>query len=265
MHMYMKKLLLVLALLGLVFYLFISCVPTTPNGGTGGTEGEGEQETSDRVVMVELFVAPTCSRCPSAKIAINSLANKYGLDQMVILEEYGWDDPYGVYTGWYTLETFSRFKWYSDSTHTPDAYFNGLSQNVPYNEFSFFTYKTAIEAELARPPKVSISASYNIEDLTVNISGKINNISSETLENLVIGAMVYEDSVPLGLNTANHVVRDIITSEQIDSFSDGESLSFSLESEILYNVKDMDNIHVVVYVQAPFGPTKEILQALHVN
>ncbi|GAJ21646.1 unnamed protein product, partial [marine sediment metagenome] len=99
-------LLLVLALLGLIFYLFIGCVPTTPNGGTGGTEGEGEQETSDRVVMVELFVAPTCSRCPAAKIAINSLSNKYGLDQMVILEEYGWDDPYGVYTGWYTLETF---------------------------------------------------------------------------------------------------------------------------------------------------------------
>ncbi|GAJ21645.1 unnamed protein product, partial [marine sediment metagenome] len=37
----------------------------------------------------------------------------------------------------------------------PDAYFNGLSQNIPYNEFSFFTYQAAIEAELARPPKVS--------------------------------------------------------------------------------------------------------------
>ena len=263
--MYMKKLLLVLALLGLVFYLFISCVPTTPNGGTGGTEGEGEQETADRVVMVELFVAPTCSHCPAAKLAIESLSNKYGLDQMVILEEYGWDDPYGVYTGWYTLETFSRFKWYNSSANTPDAYFNGLSQNVPYNEFSLFTYKTAIEAELARPPKISISASYVVTDLIVSISGKINNISTETLENLVIGAMIYENSVPLGLNTANHVVRDIITSEQIESFSDGESLSFSLESEYLKNVKDMDNIHVVVYVQAPFSPTKEILQALHVG
>ena len=263
--MYMKKLLLVLALLGLIFYLFIGCVPTTPNGGTGGTEGEGEQETSNRVVMVELFVAPTCSRCPAAKIAINSLSNKYGLDQMIILEEYGWDDPYGVYAGWYTIETFSRFKWYNDSTNTPDAYFNGLSQNIPYYEFSFFTYKTAIEAELARPAKVSISASYNVIDLTVNISGEINNISSETLEDLVVGAMVYENSVPLGISTANHVVRDIITSDQIDNFSDGESLSFSLESEYLNNVKDMDNIHVVVYVQAPFSPTKEILQALYVN
>jgi len=263
--MYMKKLLLVLALLGLIFYLFIGCVPTTPNGGTGGTEGEGEQETSNRVVMVELFVAPTCSRCPAAKIAINSLSNKYGLDQMIILEEYGWDDPYGVYTGWYTLEIFQRFNWYSDSAHTPDAYFNGLSQNIPYNEFSLFTYKTAIEAELARPPKVSIFASYNIEDLTVNISGTINNISSDTLESLVIGAMVYEDSVPLGISTANHVVRDIITSEMILIFTSGESQEFSLVSEVLNNVEDMNNIHVVVYVQTPLSPTKEILQALYVN
>jgi hypothetical protein len=216
--------------------------------------------------MVELFVAPTCSRCPAAKIAIDSLSNKYGLDRMIILEEYGWDDPYGVYTGWYTIETFSRFKWYSSSTHTPDAYFNGLSQNVPYNEFSFFTYQAAIEAELARPPKVSISASYDITELTVSVSGKINNISSETLENLVIGAMVYENSVPLLItSTANHVVRDIITSEQIDNLSVGGNFSFSLESENLNNVKDMDNIHVVVYVQAPNSPTKEILQALYVN
>lgn len=260
--MYIKKLLLVLALLGLTFYLFIGCVPTTP---TGGTEGEGEQETSDRVVMVELFVAPTCSRCPTAKIAINNLSNKYGLERMIILEEYGWDDPYGVYTGWYTIETFIRFKWYNNSTNTPDAYFNGLSQNVPYNEFSFFAYQTAIEAELARPPKVSISASYNIEDLTVNISGTINNISSDTLENLVIGAMVYEDSVPLGISTANHIVRDIITSEMILIFTSGESQEFSLVSEVLNNVKDMNNIHVAVYVQAPNSPTKEILQALYLE
>ena len=263
--MYVKKLLLALALLGIIFYLFVGCAPTVPNGGNSGTEGEGEQGTSDRVVMVELFVAPTCGRCPSAKLAIDSLSNKYGLDRMVILEEYGWDGLGAPYTGWYTQETAARFKWYKDTNQTPDAYFNGLNQNVPYYEFSLFSYQAAIEAELERPPKVSISASYDLTELTVSINGKINKIGSDTLEDLVIGAMVYEDSVPLGTSTANHVVRDIITSEQIESFSEGESLSFSLESEILYNVKDIENIHVVVYVQAPFSPTKEILQALYVG
>jgi len=260
----MKKVLMVLALIGLIICLFAGCNITTPSG-SDGVEDEGAGESFQRVVMVELFVAPTCRRCPVAKLAINSLANKYDLDQMVILEEYGWNDPNGVYVGWSTQETFDRFKWYNDSPHTPDAYFNGLSQNVASNEFSFTTYKNAVEAELTRPPKVSISASYDIAELTVSVSGKINNISSETLENLVIGAMVYEDSVPLGTAVANHVVRDIITSDLIGSFSKGENFNFSLESEILNNVKDMNNIHVVVYIQAPFSPTKEILQALYVE
>ena len=259
-----KKLSIILFLLILVLGLCVGCVP-------GVTPEPDDPETGpdpiipNRVVMIELFVAPACSGCPAAKLAINSLSNKYGLDQMVILEEYGWDDPNGVYVGWYTQETFQRFKWYNDSTHTPDAYFNGLRQNVPYNEFSLFSYKVAIEAELACPPKVSISASYTVINSIVSVSVEIHNISNETLEKLIVGAMVYEDSVPLGSSIANHVVRDIITSEQITSFFEGESLSFSLESENLKNVKNMDNIHVVVFVQAPGTSTKEILQALYVE
>ena len=112
---------------------------------------------------------------------------------------------------------------------------------------------------------MSISSSYGISDLTVSVSGEISNISSETLEDLVVGAMIYENSVPLGMDTANHVVRNIMSSEQIDTFSQGESMSFSLESASLNNVKDLENIHVVVYVQAPFSENKEILQALYVE
>jgi hypothetical protein len=261
-----KKLLVILFLLILILGSCTGCVPgVTPETNEPNPQPNPDPTTTNRVVMVELFVAPTCSGCPAAKLAINSLSNKYGLDQMVILEEYGWDDPNGVYVGWHTQETFQRFKWYNDYNHTPDAYFNGLRQNVPYNEFSLFSYKEAIEAELNRPPKVSISASYKIINPIVSVSVEIHNISNETLEKLTVGAMVYEDSVPLGSNIANHVVRDIITSEQITSFFEGESLSFSLESEILTNVKDMNNIHVVVYVQAPNTTTKEILQALYVE
>ena len=261
MHKARVKFFVVISLL--LFCLLIGCVPTAPN--QGNNSAGDEQVSTDRVVMVELFVAPTCSRCPAAKLCMESLTNKYGLDQMVVLEEYGWDDPSGLYTGWYIQEAFNRFKWYSDNVHTPDAYFNGLNQNVRYNEFSFFAYQSAIEAELKCPPKVSISASYSVSDLIVSINGEIENITSETLENLVTGAMVYENSVELGMDTANHVVRDIITSDQIDTLSAGENFIFSFESEILTNVKDMENIHVVVYAQAPFSDNKEILQALYVE
>jgi len=222
-----------------------------------------ETQENQRVVMVELFVAPTCPNCPNAKDAMAQLLEQYGFDKLVVLEEYGWD--VSEYTGWATAETIDRFKWYTDSLgisrHTPDAYFNGLNQNN--------NYKAAIDKELAKAPKIKISASSSVDttNLTVSINGSIENISSDNLADLVVGAMIYENSVYLGSEGKNvdHVVRDIITSEEIVSFTPGAIQEFSLPSEILNNVKNMNNIHVVVYVQAPNSSTKEILQAAYLE
>jgi len=91
--------------------------------------------------------------------------------------------------------------------------------------------------------------------------------------------MVYENSVYSEYRgyDVDHVVRDIITNEEsgesiieesgesIIGFSPGENHEFSLTSSYLNNVRNMNNIHVVVYVQAPNSSTKEILQALYVE
>ena len=228
-------------------------------------------QENQRVVMVELFVAPTCPNCPNAKDAMAQLLEQYGFDKLVVLEEYGWD--VSEYTGWATAETIDRFKWYTDSLgisrHTPDAYFNGLNQSVHYNNSSYNNYKAAIDKELAKAPKIKISASSSVDttNLTVSINGSIENIGSDNLADLVVGAMIYENSVYLGSEGKNvdHVVRDIITSEEIVSFAPGAIQEFSLPSEILNNVKNMNNIHVVVYVQAPNSSTKEILQAAYLE
>jgi hypothetical protein len=229
-------------------------------------------EKNQRVVMVELFVAPTCPNCTAAKGNMAQLLEQYGFDKLVVLEEYGWDiEP--DYTGWATAETIDRFKWYTNSLgisrHTPDSYFNGLNQSVHYNESNYSNYQEAIDAELTKAPKIDISASSSVDttNLTVSINGSIENISSEDLTDLVIGVMIYEDSVYLGSEgkSVNHVVRDIITSEEIIGFTPGAIQEFNLYSEILNNVKNMNNIHVVVYVQAPDSPTKEILQAAYVE
>ena len=228
-------------------------------------------QENQRVVMVELFVAPTCPNCRYAKDAMAQLLEQYGFNKLVVLEEYGWDVP--DYTGWATAETIDRFKWYTNSLgisrHTPDAYFNGLNQSVHYNNSSYNNYKAAIDAELAKEPKINISASSSVDttNLTVSINGIIENISSEDLTNLVIGAMIYEDLVYLGSEgkNVNHVVRDILISEEIVSFAPSAIQEFNLSSEILNNVKNMNNIHVVVYVQTPDSPTKEILQAAYVE
>ena len=226
----------------------------------------------NRVVMVELFVAPACTRCPKAKEYMAQLLQEYGFSQLVVLEEYAWNYP--LSTGWATQEISNRYHSYIDylgvGGSTPDAYFDGLNQFVHNEDRTYSNYKAAIDAELAKIPKVDISASYNITGNKVSINGNISNISSTNLNNIVIGAMVYENNVPLVIpdynidTIANHVVRDIITSDNIGIFSSGETANFSLISDSLWN-SNMNNIHVVVYVQAPNSSTKEILQALYVE
>jgi len=271
----MKKLLLVLIVVGIISCLFTGCLPGVIPEPDPEPEPDPDSTTTNRVVMVELFVGPACPRCPEAKGYMAQLLGEYGFDKLVVLELYPWNSP--LISGWSTSETSNRYKWYTSIWGAPDAYFNGLNQTVHYDESSYYNYKTAIDKELEKPAQVSISASASQDDIirSISINGSINNISSDALNDIVISAMIYEDSVSLiipgySIDTiVNHVVRDIITPEEsgqtIDILSPGESYEFSLVSATLNNVKNMDNIHVVVYVQAPNSPNKEILQALYVN
>jgi len=222
-------------------------------------------------VMFELFESPACTRCRAVHPDIVKLRQEYGFDELVILEEYGLDN-----TGWGVYAVLNRFIEYhnysNDYSGYPDAYFNGLSQTVHHSDGEgYYNYKAAIEKELAKTARIAITATYSVIGQMVNINGNITNISSDVLNNLVVEAMVYEDSVysPFFGQNVDHVVRDIITYEEsgetIASFAPEESHEFSLTSSSLGNVHNMSNIHVVVYVQLPNSSTKEILQALYLE
>ena len=247
--------------------------PTESNESESGElESNSNSMTNTRVVMVELFVAPGCGRCPSAKAEMAQLLGEYGFENMVLLEEYAWNFP--LSSGWAIPETISRYSNYGADSGTPDAYFNGLNQSVHHDDSGYLNYKNAIEAELAKPAKVAISASAYKDSSakSIAISGSIENISASALSNFEIGAMIYEDFVPLIVPdkpsyTANHVVRDIVTPVQVDSLSSEGTYSFSLaaDSEDLKWVGNFSNLHVVVYVQLPNTFTQEVLQAVYVD
>jgi|GEM_PF-2486580 len=271
-----KRLLAISFLLILILSLGTGCVPgVTPE--SDGIEPDSQPNpnpaTNNRVVMVELFVAPACSRCPQAKEDMAQLLEEYGINKIVVLEEYVWNYP--LSSGWATPETISRYTMYTSETATPDAYFNGLNQTVHYDGSNYYNnYKNAIDEELEKPAHISISASVT-KDSTIKlitINGNIQNIGDNTFSNIVIGAMIYEDSVPLIVPdkptyTVNHVVRDILTPVQVSSLSSGSTydFSFTANSEDLKWVKNFGNLHIVVYVQAPYSSTKEILQALYIE
>jgi len=270
-----KKLLVILFLLILILGSCTGCVPgVIPEPNEPDPQPNTTPTTSNRVVMVELFVAPACTHCPKAKADIARLLEEYGLDKIIVLEEYAWNTPLPFSSGWATPETINRYTMYTSDTATPDAYFNGLNQSVHQDDSGYNNYKNAIDEELEKPVQISISTSA-VKDSSIksiNITGNIKNIGNNTFSNIIIGAMVYEDSVPLIVPdkptyTANHVVRDILTHVQVSSLSSEETygFSFTADSEDLKYVDNFNNLHIVVFVQAPYSSAKEILQASYIE
>jgi len=250
----MKKLLLILMMIGLIVCLFIGCLPNVPV--------DGEPEPADRVVMIELYMAMGCSSCEAVKPILEQLVDEYGYEQMVLVEEaVNWSE----YT---TPEISERYDWYfppgSADRGIPNILFNGLNENWIHGYANYQTIKSKIDAELAKGAKIVITVDSRNSDATntTTITGTIENVSSSDLSNLEINGMVFKERPTVNLK---YSVTDIFDERKIEisSLSPGGILDFSF---ILEGVNwEGDNMHGVIFVQAPDSPTKEILQAAYVE
>jgi thiol-disulfide isomerase/thioredoxin len=173
----MKKLLLILVMVGLIACLFVGCTPPISSEGEGEGEGEGEDT---RVVLVELFTQPNCPYCEIVEPLIEQLADEYERSEVVFVEERAYD----------------RYNWYLPSIadrSTPNILFNGFNTTHIHGSSSHYMIKGKINTELGKDTKISITATRNSDSTTTTISGTIKNISSSTLNNLVINGMNFKD------------------------------------------------------------------------
>lgn len=250
----MKKILLILVVMGLIVCLFVGCNVVTPPGGEG--DGEGEEEVS-RVVMVELFTQPGCNYCEIAEPLLEQLADEYSRDEVILVEERA----YGLYS---LDEIRDRFEWYlpsSSDRSTPNILFNGLNQRI-HGSSTYYSIKSKITTELGKEAKISITATRSSDSTVTTISGTIKNISSSTLDNLVINGMTYKDKGQVGLK---YCVTDILEEqkETVTTLEPGDSYNFSFTLEDIN--WDGNKYHGVIFVQATNSSTKEILQALYME
>lgn len=247
----MKKLGLLLIIVGLITNLFAGCTPTVP--------GEGEPEPIDRVVMVELFMAIGCSACKKVKPILEQLVEEYGFNKLILVEEAGWGQ-------FHTQETSDRYKWYfpneADRT-VPNILFNGLNDRI-HGSSNYSTIKSKIDAELAKGAKINITAVRNNGSNTTTITGTIENVSTSTLNHLVINGMVFNEQEAEGL-IYKYIVFDIFEEQKVEISSlaseEIREFSFTLEGFNWVN----DKVHGVIFVQAPYSDTKEILQSFYIE
>jgi len=255
----MKKLLLTLMVIGLAACLFVGCLLATPT--------EGEPEPAKRVVMIELYMSIGCSHCEDVEPILEQLVEEYGYDQMILVEE-------AVNLSEYTTPEISgRYEWYFpvlSNRGIPNILFDGLNDRIqgysssdPANPDAFIAeVKNIINTELAKGAKIAITVTRTSNTNTTTISGTIENVSSSTLNNLEINGMIFKEQPIANLK---YSVTDIFDEQknEISSLAPEEILDFSF---ILEGINwEGDNIHGVIFVQAPESPTKEILQAAYVE
>ena len=249
----MKKLLLTLLVVSLIIFLFVSCAPTTPTEGEGEGEGEGEEETVDRVVMVELFTSH-CPICLIVEPILEELAEEYDRTKMILVEIGTWGNTI-------TLGGNDRYKWYLPDIYqrtTPNTLFNGSNDRI-WKVATKYLFKSKIVAELAKDAKISINVSKTENSGSTTLSGNIKNISTSSLNNLVINGMIFKDN---GIPGEKYMVSKIIkdTTEIGITLDSGAEQSFEF---ILEELGWLANVHGVIFVQD--SSTKEILQAKYVE
>lgn len=255
----MKKLLLILLIIGLIACLLVGCNGVTPPPGEGEGEGEGEGVTP-RVVMVEVFSQEGCHYCEIAEPFLEQLAEEYSRDEIVLVEERA----YGLYS---SDEIRDRYKWYFPSSgdrSTPNILFDGLNQRIHENS-TYTSIDGKIKLELNKEAKISITNTSRISNsTTTTISGTIKNISTSTLSNLEVNGMTFINK-NLGSTGLKYAVMDIF-GEQKETVS-------TLEPEGTYNFSftleginwDGNIIHGIIFVQAVQSSTKEILQSIYIE
>ena len=217
-------------------------------------------EENQRVVMVELYIAIDCHNCELVEPILEQLVEEYGYDQMVLVEEaVNWSE----YT---TPKISERYDWYfppgSAYRGVPNILFNGINENWIHGYANYQTIKSKIDAEIAKGTKISINTSRSSNTSSTTISGTIENISDSTLSNLEINGMVFKERQTVNLK---YSVFDIFKEQKVpvDSLAPGNIVEFSFTLE---NFDwETDNIHGVIFVQAPDSPTKEILQAAYLE
>ena len=215
-------------------------------------------QENQRVVMVELYISIGCHSCELVEPILEQLVEEYGFDHMILVEEAAW----GEYS---TSEISDRYKWYlpdSADRGVPNILFNGINENWIHGYANYQTIKSKIDAEIAKGTKISINTSISSSTNSTTISGTIENISDSTLSNLEINGMVFKEQPTVNLK---YSVFDIFEEQKVpvDSLAPEEILDFLF---ILEGINwEGDNMHGVIFVQAPESPTKEILQAAFIE
>ncbi len=197
-----------------------------------------------RTVLAELFGATWCYFCSWASAAIDSLAQEFGPDSLVVLE-YHFEDELAIPEG------EARAQWYvPEGFEVPNMWFDGVVNVVGATSQVYEIYRSHITERISVPSPLHIE----LEIAADQASAKIRVVDTFSEAGLKAYFVLYENDV----GGHHYVVRDILPTEDLIIHSVGDSVEVirSLEFDSLWQPEQMG---VAVFVQSE--STKLVLQA----
>jgi hypothetical protein len=120
-------------------------------------------EAVERCVLVELMTWVRCTGCPDAEAALDSLSAEYPDSALAIIR----DHPSAGANPFRAAPEYFRHRWdYYDRPDFPTAYFDGGLTLLGADDSVYYEYKPRIEARLAIPSPLQISASVFYDSLS---------------------------------------------------------------------------------------------------
>ncbi|UCH89021.1 MAG: tandem-95 repeat protein [Thermoplasmata archaeon] len=236
------SLLVIMGFLGLTGMMIPEISPTAP--AQAAPEARGET----RVVLAERFTATWCGFCPNAAGGLAQLQNEVGIDNLVALAYHVSDDLA-------TTDTEARATAYGVSG-IPDVFFDATLRETGAGSVSgaYTAYKGHYDARRAVSSNLKMESGGTISGNQANIEVQIEAVGSVS-GSFNLRYVLYEDSISLGGDTYNNVVRSM-KSESISAsdFPLSKSTQFTIDG-----TWSSGNLGAAVFVQT--GTNGEVLQA----
>jgi len=246
----MKKLIVVFSILLLAIFFITGCNNEMFKGGKSANK-------TQQTVLVELYFADGCSSCAVVEPFLEQLAKEYSRASLILVEAPAW----GLYS---TPEISDRYRWYfpeRSEQSVPNTLFNGLADRI-HGVTDYEMIKEKIEALSSQQPMIELEATRETNSASFIFRGKVKNIGSSKLSNLVINGMVFADRGKTGFY---YSVVDIFEDEKvtINSLAPGQEKDFAIGVEGLD--WEGENLDGVIFVQSVNHEKKVIRQSIFVD
>ncbi|MCU0643227.1 MAG: DUF1223 domain-containing protein [bacterium] len=219
---------------------------------------------TNRAILVELFINDSTGfeYCNFALDAIEKLSQREEFKNNLFVLEYHLTNRNTNWNDGYARDEFNqRYYEYVPLTSErgiPDALFNGALHRIQgaSQEKIEERYASAASSLAGQKSYFHIEAEKKIAGNVITVNVNVARYGTSNAENIDLNVILYED---LKIPRYRFLARKIFQKQTIPSFGHGEVKSF-IFSEPLSDIGQIDNLFVIIMVQAQNGASKEIFQ-----